>query len=100
MRYAQDGHLPKNIRFAGGQTTADSRAQVAASNDTTTATATDAQLAWADPIFFYPDGTTSTAVVRLQNQYDRMIELSLRGLTGVAIVGPLQDGPPSQGTGN
>jgi prepilin-type N-terminal cleavage/methylation domain-containing protein len=103
--YAEDRHLPDNIRFGGGQSVADSRAQTAASTDATTAaTAADAQLAWADPIYFYPDGTTSTAVLRVQNRYERMIELSLRGLTGVVTVSPMQDAPldsggASQGSG-
>jgi len=39
------------------------------------------------PLQFYPDGSTSTARVVLKNQYDRCIEVSLRGLTGVATVG-------------
>jgi len=42
------------------------------------------------PILFYPDGTTSTARLLLRNEYDRSIELSLRGLTGVARVGELK----------
>ena len=99
-QYTEDRNLPDNVQFAGGQSAADSRAQVAASTETTTAaTAADAQLNWADPILFYPDGQTSTAILRVQNQYGRMIELSLRGLTGVATVSAMQDAPPDPGGG-
>jgi hypothetical protein len=86
--------LPDNVRFSvsGGPTAIDSRAEEAASS--ATSTSDDPQLALAEPILFYPDGTTSTAVLSVQNQYGRMIELSLRGLTGVTTVSPLQDAPP------
>ena len=36
---------------------------------------------WSSPIFFYPDGTTSTAAVLLKNESGRCIEVRLRGLT-------------------
>lgn len=39
------------------------------------------------PLLFYPDGSTSTARVVLKNEHDRCIEVTLRGLTGVASVG-------------
>ncbi|MHB8902574.1 MAG: hypothetical protein ACYC6Y_27755, partial [Thermoguttaceae bacterium] len=39
-----------------------------------------------DPILFFPDGATSTATLVLENKYQRRIEISLRGLTGVATV--------------
>ena len=42
---------------------------------------------WSEPILFYPDGTTSTARLMLENAYGRRIELSLRGLTGVVTIG-------------
>jgi len=44
------------------------------------------------PLLFYPDGTTSTARVVLQNEYERSIEVTLRGLTGVASVGEISAG--------
>jgi len=36
------------------------------------------------PIFFYPDGSTSTAYVIVKNERDSYVRVSLRGLTGVA----------------
>jgi Tfp pilus assembly protein FimT len=59
--------LPEDVRFAGGQTLF------------------DGQLS--EPILFYPDGTTSTATLILENRHQRQIEISLRGLTGVMTVG-------------
>ena len=41
---------------------------------------------WSSPIFFYPDGTTSTAAVLLKNTSGRCIEVRLRGLTGTATL--------------
>jgi hypothetical protein len=44
---------------------------------------------WSDPIFFYPDGTTSDAQLTLKNGQGRAIELNLRGLTGTVDVGDI-----------
>lgn len=88
---AEDGALPEGICFVGGQTAADSRS-VAASSDADSAL--DEGLPLGDPILFYPDGTTSTSCLRLQNEYGRCMELSLRGLTGVVTVGRVQDAQP------
>ncbi|MDR0337865.1 MAG: prepilin-type N-terminal cleavage/methylation domain-containing protein [Planctomycetaceae bacterium] len=46
-------------------------------------TGSDGKL-WSTPIFFYPDGTTSTAAVLLKNNRGHCIEVRLRGLTGIA----------------
>ena len=43
-------------------------------------------IAWSTPIFFYPDGSTSTAAVLLKNESGRCIEVRLRGLTGKGTV--------------
>jgi len=39
---------------------------------------------WSTPIFFYPDGSTSTAAILLKNAAGRCIEIRLRGLTGTS----------------
>ncbi len=57
-----------------------------------TAVPLDGEMAMAAPIFFYPDGTTSSAVLQLRNEHGAVIEIVLRGLTGVASVGPVQPG--------
>ena len=43
-------------------------------------------LTWSAPIFFFPDGTTSTAAVLLKNECGRCIEVRLRGLTASATI--------------
>jgi len=39
---------------------------------------------WSQPIVFYPDGTTSDAVVLIANASDESIRVTLRGLTGIS----------------
>jgi len=46
----------------------------------------DTKTAWSTPIFFYPDGSTSTAAILLKNEAGRCIEVRLRGLTGTGAV--------------
>lgn len=76
--------LPEDVRFAGGQTLFDGRAAIFAQREGDAVPA-DGQLS--EPILFYPDGTTSTATLILENRHQRQIEISLRGLTGVMTVG-------------
>jgi len=69
--------LPQGITFVGAEVMADTRTE-----------ALDAELAsasaeWSDAIYFYPDGTASTARLVLANEYSDWVELALRGLTGV-----------------
>lgn len=52
---------------------------------------------WAAPIFFFPDGTTSTAAVLLKNEHERCLEVRLRGLTGGTKVGEMQSPNSYQG---
>ncbi|MDR0390570.1 MAG: hypothetical protein LBH59_01585, partial [Planctomycetaceae bacterium] len=41
---------------------------------------------WSTPIFFYPDGTCSTAALLLKNSKDQCIEIRLRGMVGLTKV--------------
>ncbi len=75
--------LPENIRFVDGEVTFDTRATILGEASEETANSG----LGVDPILFFPDGTTTTATLTLENQYERRIELSLRGLTGVISVG-------------
>jgi prepilin-type N-terminal cleavage/methylation domain-containing protein len=43
-------------------------------------------ITWSVPIFFFPDGTTSTAAVLLKNERNRCIEVRLRGLTATTTI--------------
>ena len=40
---------------------------------------------WSSPIFFYPDGSTTTTAMLLKNDAGRCIEIRLRGLTGTSM---------------
>jgi Tfp pilus assembly protein FimT len=72
--------LPENITFMACEIVAETRSQLVVA---TADSATEADPTWSAPIFFYPDGTSSTARLVLMNQRDRYVLLTLRGLTGV-----------------
>jgi len=90
--FGQERQLPEGVKFLGSQMVADTRAQMVAAEVNQFR---PVEQGWSVPIFFYPDGTTSTARLVLKNQRGRTIELALRGLTGVATVGEVQ-GPEEQ----
>jgi prepilin-type N-terminal cleavage/methylation domain-containing protein len=86
--------LPKGITFLSvevNQEDQEDPLDVALNDDLLSAQSTSET-----PLFFYPDGSTSTGRVVLQNEHDRCIDVSLRGLTGVATVG---DTYPTEGQG-
>lgn len=45
---------------------------------------------WSQPIVFYPNGRTTDATIRLANRAGAHLDVTLRGLTGVAKVGRLE----------
>ncbi len=74
--------LPEEIKFASGQVGMDIRAvQVADAVGSSYL---------APPILFYPDGTTSDAIVTLVNDQGDTITLQLRGLTGIVQVSEIE----------
>ena len=75
--------LPEKISFNASEIVAETRAQFLTA---TADSATEADATWSAPIFFYPDGSSSTARVVLMNQHDRYTVLTLRGLTGVVTM--------------
>jgi competence protein ComGC len=76
--------LPQGVLFADCEIVEDTRsAAVYAGLEEAFALQRD----WSMPVLFYPDGTTSTARLLLQNQHDRGVEVVLRGITGVVRVG-------------
>ncbi len=85
--------LPEGVTFLGSETVLDSRAAMLTSDPSQFRTG---EQGWSGPIFFYPDGTTSTARLVLRNEYGRFIELALRGLTGVVTVSDVQAGDSMQ----
>jgi hypothetical protein len=71
------GELPEGIVFHAAEKLADVRASE-----------TDAGGGQTAPqIFFFPDGTTSTAQVLITNNKDRFLKVRLRGMTGIAQMG-------------
>lgn len=76
--------LPEGVTFVNAKTALDSRAATVESEADVTLSMEET---WSEPILFFPDGTTSTARLILQNRHNRCIELNLRGLTGVVKVG-------------
>jgi prepilin-type N-terminal cleavage/methylation domain-containing protein len=71
------GKLPGDSVFYAGEKVVDSRTQQIEGTGGQTA----------PQIFFYPDGTTSTAQVLLSNGDERFLRVELRGLTGIARAG-------------
>ena len=78
--------LAEGIVFTGSEATVDLRAALLTGGATTSA-GLDSQ--WSEPIFFYSDGTTSTARLALANQRECYVLLTLRGLTGIVEVSGL-----------
>lgn len=74
-------HLPEGVIFAGGESGYDSRAQTVARDGGPIAGPSN------QSILFFADGTATSAVLSLENREGSAIELSLRGITGVATVG-------------
>ena len=73
--------LPDGVVFLQSQTVSDMRGMMVESQAVVQASA-----GWSQPIFFYPDGTTSTAQLVLRNEHELYVLVQLRGLTGVATV--------------
>ncbi|MCB9874912.1 MAG: hypothetical protein H6821_12110 [Planctomycetaceae bacterium] len=79
-------YLPEGVTFVASETTQDAR-DLLASQGTDALVNQDTSMS--SPIFFYPDGTSSTARLFVKNERERYIKLSLRGLTGVVYVSDL-----------
>jgi Tfp pilus assembly protein FimT len=95
--------LPKDITFVSSQTGLDPTAAAASNSTPATgdASSVDPSVAnnvpsvgtgWSEPIFFYPDGTTSDTKLLLANKEGRTIELLLRGITGMVKIGDVTTG--------
>ena len=72
----EDDLLPKGIKFAAGEVSMDARAiEILASGQSGDTLRS---------ILFYPDGTAQDAKIILQNEKENLVEIQLRGLTGLA----------------
>lgn len=74
----EDDLLPGNVIFVAGETVVDARAFDAGEQA--------ADTSGLRTILFYPDGTSQDARLTLQNKEGRIIDVTLRGLTGTASV--------------
>jgi prepilin-type N-terminal cleavage/methylation domain-containing protein len=93
---AGEHELPKGIIFRAGEIANDSRAMTAGSNsdvgqvsNLSGAPDMTTNVMWSSPIYFYPDGTSSSARIQICNDRNLVIELMLRGMTGVVKVGDI-----------
>ena len=93
--------LPKDITFINSQTGLDPTAAAASTGTPAAASSVDPSVAnnvpsagagWSEPIYFYPDGTTSDSSLLLANKDGRTIELWLRGITGMVKIGDITSG--------
>lgn len=74
----EENILPRGVTFVDGETQQDARA--AAVSGGSQGTVGDGIQA----ILFYPDGTSQDARIVLQNDKQNMLQVELRGLTGIA----------------
>src|SRR5688572_19729524 len=77
-----DKGLPEGVVFDATQTAQDMRGMFVGAEAAQTLGGAE----WSEPIYFFPDGTTSHARLLLRNESDLYIMLELRGLTGVTTV--------------
>ena len=81
----EENLLPGGIRFAASEVLADSRAAAVLSGTESSGGGGLQQ------VLFYPDGTSQNASVVLQNQVGGVVEIQLRGLTGLSKTVRLKD---------
>jgi len=90
--------LPEGVYFVGADVRVDQRTSIELSSyemspameDVGSTAATreaTRDVSWGMPIFFFPDGTASTASLTVANDRQQAIEITLRGLTGLTRVG-------------
>lgn len=97
---AKQDTLPEGVLFSQVQTTEDMRDLMSAQTTglpQANAQTSETGVPLSSPIFFYPDGTTSTARLHLTNARNDLMEITMRGLTGVVYVkdlGSAQVGVP------
>lgn len=78
------GELPEKIVVYDGNVLADELSSADFAESGLAADGFGTQGSWT--ILFFPDGTATSAVITLRNEYGRAIDVSLRGLTGAVLV--------------
>lgn len=48
-------------------------------------------VAWSEPMLFYPDGSAQQAVLRVEDEYEQRVEISVRGLTGAVSTRQIEE---------
>jgi len=84
---ARTEELPENVVFVASEETEDMRGALLTEQRRTQGAVNDET--YSSPVFFYPDGTTSTARLVMANHRGRHIVLTMRGLTGIVKVSDL-----------
>jgi prepilin-type N-terminal cleavage/methylation domain-containing protein len=88
--------LPEDVYFMGSDVAMDARAESRMSKYEQTPTAGGSgggqatAGGWGMPVFFFPDGSTTTARMVLANQQGYSVSIELRGLTGISRIGSLR----------
>jgi prepilin-type N-terminal cleavage/methylation domain-containing protein len=88
--------LPEGIAFRECEIQNDSRAtvcdqsgsagQVSNPSSAGKPSSSFTNVSWSSPIYFYPDGTSSSAVLQIGNDRNNLLILTLRGMTGVVKI--------------
>ena len=84
----QPKQLPGGVTFAGDRTVVESR-DAAFLEAASATSAGSVQTSNYRPILFYPDGSSSTVSLLLNNEYDSFVRVTLRGLTARSKVSDL-----------
>lgn len=82
---AQTIELPENIQIESVGVVSSARAA-----EIEQATVELGNEGWSQPILFYPDGTTSTAIVVLKHETHGRLSVKLRGITGDVTLGEME----------
>ena len=82
----REGQLPTGVRFAEppASENASARGSVSVVNQQTPVDEVSQIPRWSEPIRFYSSGRTTDHIIRLQGQRNFSVNVSLRGLTGMA----------------
>jgi prepilin-type N-terminal cleavage/methylation domain-containing protein len=92
--------LPEGVQFFGADVQFDQRSAVQLNQTPDPSTFTQFDLGfdsqslqdqqWGVPVYFFPDGTSSTAQLILTNDRNEAVRVYLRGLTGLVRVGSVE----------
>ena len=78
------GKLPESIEFYRGKLAHDTTAGDSEWEQSVEELTPTREKDWSQPIFFFPDGTSSTVSLMLRNQKQQYQRATLRGLTGTS----------------